>query len=331
MDRTSDRGALPRRRLPEAQPGPRRDRGGERGARRADRRAGRPPRRPRPPARSALENGRPAVLVCEVDTSDYPGRLRRVPPRGLGARALQRRDGCFELSLRSRRVGTSPREPQRATSRAQPEARSTSQLSRRGEERQSLIQTGSSICFKPYTLEEALCVARRRRAGNFQIVASRAFSSTSIPTGSGPARSPGCRGLLDDHGLRCVSISGHAPAHLDEGLGRLRRGCSPRAASWILSLEHLYTGDAETVEEVETLGRERARAGRRGSGSRNPPLHRDRLESAGNGRGRACLYWTRSGTTGFRSTTTRATSSISPAPGPRTTSGVRWAESDTSI
>jgi L-ribulose-5-phosphate 3-epimerase len=116
------------------------------------------------------------------------------------------------------------------------------------------IQTGSSICFKPYTLEEALRGLAEAGFENVEIGAVKGFLEHLDPDRLGPGEIAGCRGLLDDHGLRCVSISGHAPLHTDEGLGRLRRVLAAGRELGILVL-NTFTGDAETTEEVETLKR----------------------------------------------------------------------------
>ena len=84
------------------------------------------------------------------------------------------------------------------------------------------IQTGSSVCFKPYTLQEALRGGLPRRASRRGDRGGQGIPRTPRPR---PARaSRDCRdaSLLDRHRSRCVSMSGHAPLHTSLGLDRLR-------------------------------------------------------------------------------------------------------------
>jgi sugar phosphate isomerase/epimerase len=112
------------------------------------------------------------------------------------------------------------------------------------------IQTGSSICFKPYSLEEALRGLAEAGFENVEIGAVKGFLEHLDPDRLGPAEIDAARALLARHDLRCVSMSGHAQLHTHEGLGRLRRVL---AAGQELGIEVLntFTGDAETPEDVE--------------------------------------------------------------------------------
>ncbi len=87
------------------------------------------------------------------------------------------------------------------------------------------IQTGSSICFKPYTLEEALRGLAEAGFENVEIGAVKDFLEHLDPDQLGPAEIETTRRLLDEHGLRCVSMSGHAPLHR-------RRAAAGYGACW---------------------------------------------------------------------------------------------------
>lgn len=114
------------------------------------------------------------------------------------------------------------------------------------------IRTGSSICFKPYTLEEALSGLAEAGFENVEIGAVKDFLPHLDPDALGPGEIAAAQDLLDRYGLRCVSMSGHAPLHTEEGLARLRRVLNAGAELGILVL-NTFTGDAETPEEVETF------------------------------------------------------------------------------
>jgi sugar phosphate isomerase/epimerase len=114
------------------------------------------------------------------------------------------------------------------------------------------IQTGSSICFKPYTLEEALRGLAEAGFENVEIGAVKSFLEHLDPDRLGPAEIAETPDLLDRHGLRCVSMSGHAPLHTSLGLERLRRVLGAGHELGILVL-NTFTGDAETPEEIEAF------------------------------------------------------------------------------
>src|SRR5262245_23175932 len=113
----------------------------------------------------------------------------------------------------------------------------------------SMIQTGSSICFKPYTLDEALRGLAEAGFENVEIGAVKGFLEHLDPDRLEPAEIEEARGLLERYGVRCVSMSGHAQLHTDEGLGRLRRVLAAGADLGILAL-NTFTGDAQTSDEV---------------------------------------------------------------------------------
>jgi len=110
------------------------------------------------------------------------------------------------------------------------------------------IQTGSTICFKPYSLDEALAGLAAAGFENVEIGAVKDFLEHLDPDDLGPATIASTRSLLEVHGLRVVSMSGHAPLHLELGRDRLRRVLHAGAELGILVL-NTFTGDAETEDE----------------------------------------------------------------------------------
>lgn len=114
----------------------------------------------------------------------------------------------------------------------------------------SYIQTGSSICFKPYTLEEALRGIAAAGFENVEIGAVKGFLQHLDPDRLGPPEIAETRRLLDHYGLRCVSLSGHAPLHLEEGVRRLRAVLAAGRELGVLVL-NTFTGDAESPDEIE--------------------------------------------------------------------------------
>jgi L-ribulose-5-phosphate 3-epimerase len=107
------------------------------------------------------------------------------------------------------------------------------------------IQTGSTICFKPYSLEEALRGLAEAGFENVEIGAVKGFLEHLDPDDPDVG---GARALLDRHGLRCVSMSGHAPLHEELGRTRLRNVLAAGRELGI-SVLNTFTGDAETEEE----------------------------------------------------------------------------------
>lgn len=115
-------------------------------------------------------------------------------------------------------------------------------------------QTGSSIIFLPYSLEQALQGLSEAGFRNVEIGAVKDFLEHLDPDAIGPAEVAHCQTLLDRYGLRCVSMSGHAPLHLDIGRERLT---NVLRAGRELGIEVLntFTGDATTEEEIEAFVR----------------------------------------------------------------------------
>src|SRR5437868_6422971 len=107
------------------------------------------------------------------------------------------------------------------------------------------IETGSTICCKPYTLEEALRGLAEAGFENVEIGAVKGFLEHLDPDAPDVDEA---RRLLERHGLRCVSMSGHAPLH--EELGRRRLSNVLRAGGELgISVLNTFTGDAETEAE----------------------------------------------------------------------------------
>ncbi len=111
------------------------------------------------------------------------------------------------------------------------------------------IQTGSSIIFLPYSLEEALRGLAAAGFRNVEIGAVKGFLEHLDPDDPDV---DACRRLLAEHGLACVSMSGHAQLHTDEGKRRLTNVLRAGRELGIRVL-NTFTGDAETPEEIETF------------------------------------------------------------------------------
>src|ERR687885_2153404 len=109
----------------------------------------------------------------------------------------------------------------------------------------SFVQAGSTICFKPYSLEEALRGLAEAGFENVEIGAVKGFLEHLDPDDPDV---DGARDLLGRHGLRCVSMSGHAPLHEELGRRRLRNVLAA-AAELGASVLNTFTGDAETDGE----------------------------------------------------------------------------------
>jgi sugar phosphate isomerase/epimerase len=110
-------------------------------------------------------------------------------------------------------------------------------------------QTGSSIIFLPYTLEEALRGLAEAGFENVEIGAVKGFLEHVDPDDPDVE---GCRRLLAEHGLTCVSMSGHAPLHQE--IGRRRLTNVLRAGKELgIQVLNTFTGDAETPEEIEAF------------------------------------------------------------------------------
>ena len=212
---------------------------------RAPWRAGRTPsgsRRPRSStthssrARSALRDGRPAVLVCAIDTWDYPRGLHRVPSRRVGPRATRRRE--YDMSW---------------------------------------IETGSTICFKPYTLEQALHGLSEAGFENVEIGAVKGFLEHLDPDQLGPAEIDS-----DTEAARPVRAAMRVAERARVASPRRGDAASPerprRAKALRALVLNTFTGDAETPEESRAVQGQRASARRRGAGRRHPAVHRDGLE-----------------------------------------------------
>lgn len=107
-------------------------------------------------------------------------------------------------------------------------------------------QTGSSIIFLPYSLEEALRGLAAAGFENVELGAVKGFLEHLDPDDPDV---DGCGRLLDANGLRVVSMSGHAQLHTEEGARRLRNVLRAGAELGIEVL-NTFTGDAETDAEI---------------------------------------------------------------------------------
>lgn len=116
----------------------------------------------------------------------------------------------------------------------------------------SWVQTGSTICFKPYRLEEALLGLAEAGFENVEIGAVKGFLEHLDPDNLGADEISKCAAALDRHGLSCVSMSGHAQLHTEEGKRRLGNVLNAGKELGI-SVLNTFTGDAETPEEVEAF------------------------------------------------------------------------------
>lgn len=114
------------------------------------------------------------------------------------------------------------------------------------------IQTGATIIFKTYTLEEALHGLAEIGFANVEIGAVAGFVEHLHPDDLGPATLDSTQRLLDRYGLRCVSMSGHAPMHTEEGIRRLRNVVH-FAKELGAGTVNTFSGDAETPDELRAL------------------------------------------------------------------------------
>jgi L-ribulose-5-phosphate 3-epimerase len=122
----------------------------------------------------------------------------------------------------------------------------------------SWTQTGSTIIFKPYSLEEALRGLAEAGFENVEIGAVKDFLEHLDPDAIDEQVIAETRRLLDENELRVVSMSGHAQLHTDQGKQRLRNVLHAGAELGIEVL-NTFTGDAERDEEVAAF-RENVRA-----------------------------------------------------------------------
>lgn len=110
------------------------------------------------------------------------------------------------------------------------------------------IKTGGSVCFKPYTLEQALSGLAEAGFEHVELGAVADFHRHLDPDALGPREIASARAMLEHYGLSCVSISGHAQLHTEVGVGRLNRvleACGELGAQVL----NTFTGDAEREEE----------------------------------------------------------------------------------
>ena len=116
------------------------------------------------------------------------------------------------------------------------------------------IQTGSSIIFLPYTLEQALRGLAAAGFENVEIGAVKGFLEHLDPDAIDGEAIASCRRLLAENGLACVSMSGHAQLHTEEGKRRLTNVL--RAGKELgITVLNTFTGDAESPEELKKFAR----------------------------------------------------------------------------
>jgi sugar phosphate isomerase/epimerase len=114
------------------------------------------------------------------------------------------------------------------------------------------IQTGSSIIFLPYSLEEALRGLAAAGFRNVEIGAVKGFLEHLDPDAIPGEPVERCRRLLEENGLTCVSMSGHAQLHTEVGKRRLRNVL--RAGKELgIGVLNTFTGDAASAEEIEAF------------------------------------------------------------------------------
>ncbi|WP_413804414.1 sugar phosphate isomerase/epimerase family protein [Streptomyces sp. OE57] len=85
------------------------------------------------------------------------------------------------------------------------------------------IKTASTICFKPYSLEEAVQGIAEAGFTNVELSAVKGNVEHLDPDDLSPSAVRRAEGLLERHGMRAVSVSGHGDVHTAEGLARHRR------------------------------------------------------------------------------------------------------------
>jgi L-ribulose-5-phosphate 3-epimerase len=111
------------------------------------------------------------------------------------------------------------------------------------------IQTGSTIIFKPYPLEQALDGLAEAGFANVEIGAVKGFLEHLDPDNLTAQTIERTRAALASRGLRCVSMSGHAPLHTEEGTRRLRNVLRAGSALGVEVL-NTFTGEAAGDEEI---------------------------------------------------------------------------------
>jgi L-ribulose-5-phosphate 3-epimerase len=109
------------------------------------------------------------------------------------------------------------------------------------------IKAAATICFKPFPLDDALRGLADAGFVNVEIGAVKGEVEHVDPDELDAAAARGIERLLEQHGLRVVSFSGHS--HLDTDVGRERLLRVVRAAGELGALAvNTYTGDADTPE-----------------------------------------------------------------------------------
>jgi|SRR5579862_4665223 len=108
-----------------------------------------------------------------------------------------------------------------------------------------MLQTGNTICFKPFSLNEALRGLSEAGFENVEIGAVKGYVEHIDPDRPSVAD---VRAALARHGLRAVSLSGHSELHRRDGLERGRRVLAA-AAELEATTMSTYTRGVETTDE----------------------------------------------------------------------------------
>jgi L-ribulose-5-phosphate 3-epimerase len=114
------------------------------------------------------------------------------------------------------------------------------------------ITTGGSICFKPYTIEQALKGLAEAGFCNVELGAVSDFHKHLDPDRLDAREIANAKAMLAHYGLTCVSISGHAQMHTELGAARLNRLLGACDALGVQVL-NTFTGDANDDAERQVL------------------------------------------------------------------------------
>jgi L-ribulose-5-phosphate 3-epimerase len=108
-----------------------------------------------------------------------------------------------------------------------------------------MIQTGNTVCFRPYPLEEALRGLAEAGFVDVELGAVKGYIEHLDPDRLSPQVVADAKASLARYGLHAVSVSGHTEVHLREGLERSRRILDAAAELGVLTLS-TYTRGVET-------------------------------------------------------------------------------------
>jgi sugar phosphate isomerase/epimerase len=114
------------------------------------------------------------------------------------------------------------------------------------------LQAGASLCFKEFSLTEALRGIAEAGFEYVEIGAVKGWVEHLDPDGETSELIREARVALDQFGLTATSLSGHSQLHTDVGRERLRRLVHV-AAGIGATVVNTYTGDAATAEERQSF------------------------------------------------------------------------------